>query len=237
MIGGRHRVLRRRAAPARAASSPCRPAPAPRSARREAPRARRAPRRRPGVRVARHLDAREVGTVACVSATQGRARAAARDRARRRRPRRGTARRHAASQLGRRAARDHAAAVEIDQAIAARHLVEIARADDDQRVAPPAVEDVPDLAARHDVDAGGRLVQHEQLRLRQQRVHDRELLLHATRERPGGAVDEARQAGALEERQRRGARARPPASRCRRAVKRRFSITERSRCRLNACGT
>ncbi len=67
-----------------------------------------------------------------------------------------------------------------------------------------AVEDVPDLAPGDDVDARGRLVEHEQARLGEERVHDRELLLHAARERAGGAIAERRQAGALEERRRAG---------------------------------
>ena len=100
-----------------------------------------------------HLDAGEVAARVGLGDPRQRARRGARSR-RRRRPRRGRARRRrGACSSARRAGRDDAAVVEIDEPVARRHFVEVARADQDQRVAPAAREDVPDLAARDDVDA------------------------------------------------------------------------------------
>ena len=42
-------------------------------------------------------------------------------------------------------------------------------------------EQLPELAARHRIDAGGRLVEQDQRRLVDQRAGERELLLHAAR--------------------------------------------------------
>ena len=61
------------------------------------------------------------------------------------------------------------------------------------------VQDLPELAARDGVDARRRLVEEEERRARQERRDERELLLHAARERAGEARAEAVEADAAEE--------------------------------------
>ncbi len=144
--------------------------------------------------------------------------------------------RHARAELGRRPARDHAAGVEVDEPLAGLDLVEVAGADQDQHRVAALLEQLPDLAARDDVDARRRLVEHQQLGLGQQRVRDRELLLHAAGERARGPIGEGRQPGARE--QLVGSQA--PLARLEAMQargERRFSTTDSSRCRLKTCGT
>ena len=53
-------------------------------------------------------------------------------------------------------------------------------------VRPPCLqlaEQLPELAARHGVDAGRRLVEEQDLRAMDERAAERELLLHAARQR------------------------------------------------------
>ena len=53
-------------------------------------------------------------------------------------------------------------------------------------VRPPSLEpaeQIPELAARHGVDAGRRLVEEQNLRPMHERAAERELLLHAARQR------------------------------------------------------
>ena len=52
-------------------------------------------------------------------------------------------------------------------------------------------ERVPELAARHGIDAGRRLIKQQDARLRNQRAGERELLLHAAAEPPGQTIGEA----------------------------------------------
>src|SRR5262249_22640271 len=87
--------------------------------------------------------------------------------------------RNALAQLGRRSRGDDAALVEVDQARAARRLVQVAGGEQHQRVAGGLLEEAPDLRPGDDVDARRRLVEHQQLRTGQERVRNRELLLHA----------------------------------------------------------
>ncbi len=103
------------------------------------------------------------------------------------------------AQLGRRAARDDAAAVEIHEAIAAGGFVEVARAEEDQGVDATRLQHRPDLAARDDVDPGGGLVENEQGGLREECVRDGELLLHAARERASRTIGVRCQAGAIQQ--------------------------------------
>ena len=79
-------------------------------------------------------------------------------------------------------------------------LVHVGRRDDDREpLVVEGVQDLPELAARHGVDARRRLVEEEEGRARQERRHERELLLHAARERAGEACAEAVEADASEE--------------------------------------
>ena len=58
-------------------------------------------------------------------------------------------------------------------------------------VSPPSrsrAEQVPELAPRHGVDAGRRLVEEQDLGPVHERAAERELLLHAARQRAGAAA-------------------------------------------------
>ena len=119
----------------------------------------------PGERVAGDLDAHEAPARARVRDEGQRARRARRG-ARILGPGAVEIERHARAQLGRRPEGDHAAVVEVDEPLARLGLVEIAGADHDQRRAAALLEQLPDLAARHHVDARRRLVEQQHARAR-----------------------------------------------------------------------
>ena len=195
------RVMRRPPrARVRGAPTPCPPAAPPRGAR---PAGRAARRARPRGQA---RSASRPRRATCGPRARGarderqRARGPCEWRARRRpRPGRAPARRLPAQRLGR-AVRDDAAAVQVDEPLARRGLLEVARREDHEHRLAPLGEELEDLAARDDVDARGRLVEHEERGLGQERVRDGELLLHAAGEGARRAVAERREAGALEER-------------------------------------
>ena len=83
---------------------------------------------------------------------------------------------------------------------AALGLVEVRRREQDgQPLALQAGEDPPEVAARDGVDAGGRLVEDEQLGRVDEGAGEGQLLLHAAREPVGQAVAERRHAQHLEQ--------------------------------------
>ena len=101
--------------------------------------------------------------------------------------------RHARLQRRRRVAVQHAAAVQQSQAVAALGLVEIGGRDQDgHALVAQAIEDAPEIAARHRIDAGRRLVEQQDLRRVNQRAGEAELLLHAARELAGEPLAERR---------------------------------------------
>ena len=61
------------------------------------------------------------------------------------------------------------------------------------------VDQVPELPARQGIDAGGGLVEDQQVRVVDQRAAQAELLLHAARQLAGRAVGKRRQPGAGEQ--------------------------------------
>src|SRR2546428_843763 len=87
-------------------------------------------------------------------------------------------------------ARTQPPALEVEQRVCGGRFVGVAGADEDERRRPRALEQRPDLGARHHVDARRRLVEDEQRGPRQERVGDRQLLLHAPRERARRPVGE-----------------------------------------------
>ena len=90
---------------------------------------------------------------------------------------------------------------EIDDARAALRLVHVVGRDQDgQAVARHVVDQVPELAPRLGVDAGGRLVEQQQLRLVQHAGGERQPLLPAAGQLPGELVAPVGQAHALDDR-------------------------------------
>ncbi len=92
----------------------------------------------------------------------------------------------------RRALREHPAPIQHDDMVAGVRLIEIGGADDDRQalVAHEAVDDLPELATRQRVDAGGGLVEQEQRRRRDQGAGQAELLFHAAGELAGQPIHE-----------------------------------------------
>ena len=83
---------------------------------------------------------------------------------------------------------------------AALGFVEVGRGHDDRDALRQELgEQAPEFAARHRVDAGGRLVEQDDLRLVDQRARQRELLLHAARQAVGEPRAERRQLHHLEQ--------------------------------------
>ena len=77
-------------------------------------------------------------------------------------------------------------------AMAAFRFVEIRRGDQDgEAVAGEMRKSVPEFAAGNGIDAGGRLVEEQDLRLRHQRADQREFLFHAAAETSGQTFGEA----------------------------------------------
>ena len=102
----------------------------------------------------------------------------------------------------RRAGGQHAARVHRDQPVEARGLLHVGGGHQHAHAGPvgaDAVDQLPELAARQRIDAGGRLVEDQQVRVVDQRAAQAELLLHAAGELAGRAVGEGRQAGGLQQ--------------------------------------
>ncbi len=101
---------------------------------------------------------------------------------------------HQALHLVGRADGDEPAFVHERDALAALRLVEIGGGDEDGHLlAQELVEDAPEVAPRHRIDAVGRLVQKQHLGRVDERAGEAELLLHAARQLAGLALLERRQ--------------------------------------------
>ncbi len=90
--------------------------------------------------------------------------------------------------------------MEEGHAVAALGLVEVRRGHDNGR--PPGgeiVEEAPEVAPGHGIDARRGLVEQQHARRVHERAGERELLLHAPGELAGEAIAEARQARGLEQ--------------------------------------
>ena len=112
------------------------------------------------------------------------------------------ARRGALLQLRRSARRQHAAGVHRGEPAEDLGLLHVGGRHHHRHAGPPladAIDELPELAPRERIHAGGGLVEHEQLRVVDQRAAEAELLLHAARELPGRALAEARQTGGREQ--------------------------------------
>src|SRR5262249_36468959 len=83
--------------------------------------------------------------------------------------------------------------------VARPRLVGVAGAQGDEPLMALALEERPDLSARHDVDARRRLVEHDERRARQQRVRDGELLPHPAGEGACRPIAERGECRALEQ--------------------------------------
>ena len=128
-----------------------------------------------------------------------------------------------------RAERAQPPAIEVADARRVLGLVHVRRRDEDRdAVVVQAVEDGPELAPRHRVDARGRLVQQQQLGLGHQRRHERQLLLHAAGQRAREARAEPIEPHARQEIRRAGPAPRPSGRRTSGARSVRFSSTVRS---------
>ena len=98
----------------------------------------------------------------------------------------------AAAQLGRRADLLNDAVVHQRDAMAALGLVEVGGGHQNrQPVRREVRQRVPELAPRHRIDAGRRLVEQQHPRLGHERAGERELLLHAAAQPAGQPVGEA----------------------------------------------
>src|SRR6185295_20172408 len=85
--------------------------------------------------------------------------------------------RRGGSQLLRRPGRNDSARVQVCEPPAGCRLLQVARAEDDERTAGRALEQRPDLGARYHVDSGRRLVEQEEGGLGKESVDHRELHL------------------------------------------------------------
>ena len=101
------------------------------------------------------------------------------------------------AQIVRRVEGDDFAFVQQRDPVAALGFVQVRRADENRDALLQELrEELPELAARHRIDAGRRLVEQDHARLVDQRARERELLLHASRQpvrEPGPELHELRQ--------------------------------------------
>ena len=96
--------------------------------------------------------------------------------------------------------RQHAPLVQQHDPRAPLGLVQVRRGHDDREATREELgQQLPELAARHGIDARGRLVEQEHLRLVDERAGQGELLLHATREPIGAPRAKRRQLGHVQE--------------------------------------
>ncbi len=107
---------------------------------------------------------------------------------------------HQRLQTRRRVAIEHSAVAQEAEPGAALGLVEIGGGDDDgDPLAAQAVENAPEVAPRHRIDAGGRLVEQQHLRRVDERAGEPELLFHAARQLARAPLAERRHAGGREQ--------------------------------------
>ena len=130
----------------------------------------------------------------CVSATPGSVRSASSAVALRPREDFDDGARQALAQRLRRVHHEQPSVREQRDARATLGLVEVGRRHDDgDALGEELGQQLPELAARHRVDAGRRLVEQDDLRLVDERARERELLLHAARQPIGQPVAERRE--------------------------------------------
>ena len=101
-----------------------------------------------------------------------------------------------------RSGRQHLAGVHRRQPVEPLGLLHIGGRHDDAHAGAAradAVDQLPELAARERVDAGGRLVQNQQIRIVDQRAAEAEFLPHAARELLRRPIFKGRQPGAFEQ--------------------------------------
>jgi len=106
----------------------------------------------------------------------------------------------ARQQFGRRAGIQHAALVHGHQPVETLRLVHVGGRHQHAHagtVTADARDQLPELAARQWVDAGGGFVEDQQVRVVDQRAAQPQLLLHAARQLAGRALGEGRQTGAV----------------------------------------
>ena len=100
--------------------------------------------------------------------------------------------------LGRRARRDHVAAVHGREPRVLVGFLHVGGRDHHAHLRPPsadAVDQLPELPPRQRVDARRRLVQDQEIGIVDQRAAERQLLLHAAGELAGGPLEERVEAG------------------------------------------
>jgi len=96
-------------------------------------------------------------------------------------------------QLGRRSGRQHLAGVHRHDPVPPLRLVHVGRGDDHAHgrvILADVVDERPELAPGQRIDAGGRLVEDQEVGLVDQRSAQPDLLLHAARELAGGTLSE-----------------------------------------------
>ncbi|MCY1483927.1 hypothetical protein D9M68_175120 [compost metagenome] len=104
--------------------------------------------------------------------------------------------------LGRAAGGQHAAGVHRHQVVEALGLLHVGGGDDHahaRAAGADALDQLPELVARQRVDAGGRLVEDQQVGVVDQRAAQAELLFHAAGQLAGRALGEGREAGGVEQ--------------------------------------
>ena len=97
---------------------------------------------------------------------------------------------------------DDAAVVDGDDALEAGRLVHVGGGDDHRHagaIGADGLDQIPELAARQGVDAGGRLVEHQEIGVVDEGAAERQFLLHTAGELTGGAIGEGIEAGGGEQ--------------------------------------
>ena len=108
----------------------------------------------------------------------------------------------AGKHFGHRPAGEHAAGIQRQQVVELLGFFHIGGGDQHRhaRVFRPQLgHQLPKLAARQGIDAGGRLVQDQQFGIVHQRAAQTEFLLHAAGELAGGTLGKGCQAGGIEQ--------------------------------------
>jgi len=99
-------------------------------------------------------------------------------------------------QVGGRAGGEDPPPIHRDQPVEAGRLVHVGRGHDHAHrgtITADAIDQGPELLSRERIDAGGRLVEDQEVGIVHQRRAQPNLLLHSPRELPGGAIRESRQ--------------------------------------------